>query len=99
MNAGEVLATHVRVSGDVTFGAPPTTGWTVLSQNVEPNMNYRTGLFHKDTVGDEHGMTVQFPLSGASASVTASFRIAGAALMDAVGGAFRIGEVTTDGAD
>ncbi len=56
-------------------------------------------MFHKDTVGDEHGMTVQFPPSGASASVTANFRIAGAALMDAVGGAFRIGEVTTDGAD
>lgn len=60
MNAGEVLAAHVRVSGDGTFATPPTTRWTLLSQNVEPNMNYKTGLFHKDTVGDEHGMTVNF---------------------------------------
>ena len=80
----------MRVSGDVTFGAPPTTGWTLLSQDADPNMNYRTGVFHKDTVGDEHGMSVPFPLSGVSASVTAGFRIAGAALMDAVGGAFTV---------
>jgi len=99
VNAVEVLEAHVRVNGDVTFGIPPTSGWTLLSQNVETNMNYRTGVFRKDMVGVEHGMTVQFPFSGASASVTASFRKAGAALMDTVGGAFTVAGVTTDGAD